>query len=102
MERLMSRRIDEGIKLHRQLCRSIEGSSDAADNDIVIDEETLPKDPNLRKKAELKILREKVHSVNSRLGCLNEIVINKAKIQSLIEKYKDSVRPSKMSESLIQ
>lgn len=67
----MSRRIDEGIKLHRQLCRSIEGTSDAADIDIVIDEETLPKDPNLRKKAELKILREKINSVNSRLGCLN-------------------------------
>lgn len=48
----------------------------------------MPKDPILRKKAELKILREKINAINSRLANVNNITINKNKVQGLINKYK--------------
>ena len=52
MEMLRNRRIEEGIKLHRDI---YQGSSD--ENVDVLNEAVMPKDPLLRKEAELNFLK---------------------------------------------
>lgn len=46
----------------------------------VLDDESLPKDPELRREAEKKVLREKVKSVNERLRDVDKITVTKSKI----------------------
>lgn len=62
----------------------------------------LPKDPLLRKEAEVKILKEKINSVNSRLRDTDKVVVNKAKIDMMVEKFRNTTKLSKCSEDLMK
>lgn len=57
--------------------RDITESSDIQD---ILDEESLPKDPQLRREAEKKVLRQKIKSVNERLGDVDKMTATKGKI----------------------
>ena len=46
----------------------------------ILNEEALPKDPELRREAERKVLREKMKSVNERLATVDKVTVTKAKI----------------------
>ena len=50
LERLRQRRVDEGIRMYREL----QGLNEITP---VLDDESLPKDPELKKEAEKKVLR---------------------------------------------
>lgn len=65
--------------------REMSGSEDLSSD--IFNEECLPKDPQNRKNAELKILKERVISVNSRLAEVDRIVVTKAKIETLMKKF---------------
>ena len=71
------RRIDEGIHMYREM-------SNAEEVGEIINEEMLPKDPETRKKAEKRILTDKIKSVNERLGQVDKMPATKTKIKSLI------------------
>ena len=80
MERMRRRRIDEGIHMYREM-------SNAEEVGEIINEEMLPKDPETRKKAEKRILTDKIKSVNERLGQVDKMPATKTKIKSLIEQF---------------
>jgi hypothetical protein len=52
-----------------------------------VSEDHLPKDPELRKEAEKKVLREKITNVNKRLTEVDKVDVSKAKIQALLKKF---------------
>ena len=81
MDLIRSRRIEEGIQIYREFSQNLDGPKEEEE---IIPESSLPKDPLLKKEAEMKMLKEKIGSVNGRLRAINEVVVNKAKIKSLI------------------
>lgn len=81
IEAMQRKRIDESIRMYREMAGSEDLSSD------IFNEESLPKDPQNRKNAEQKILKERVANVNSRLAEVDKIVVTKAKIESLMKKF---------------
>lgn len=65
--------------------RQLSGAND--NNAEILNEESLPKDPQLRKEAEKKVLKEKITNVNHRLAEVNKIVATKAKIEMLLKNF---------------
>lgn len=62
----------------------------------------MPKDPEMRRKSELRILRDKITSVNTSLRNIQNIPVDRFKIQSLVAKLKEMTitrPPSAMIES---
>ena len=89
----MNKRLDEEIDMYHRLYAEDEGS----EKKEIIDESILPKDHLLRKEAEVKILKEKINSVNNRLKESDKVVVNKAKIDMMVEKFKNTTKLSKCS-----
>lgn len=56
----------------------------------MIYEENLPKDPVLRKQSELKILKDKIASVNNSLRNIRSISVDRFKIKSLVERLQEA------------
>ena len=97
-EQTMNKRLDEEIDMYHRLYAEDEGS----EKKEIIDESILPKDHLLRKEAEVKILKEKINSVNNRLKESDKVVVNKAKIDMMVEKFKNTTKLSKCSEELLK
>ena len=62
--------------------------SNAEETEEVLNEDSLPKDPENRKKAEKRILTEKIKSVNERLGGVDKLPVSKQKVKQLLEQFK--------------
>ena len=51
--------------------------SNAQETAQILNEDSLPKDPENRKKAEKRILTQKIKSVNERLGGVDKLPVSK-------------------------
>lgn len=58
--------------------------------ELVLDKKDLPRDAELRKEAELKILKAKLEQVNNRLLTLNKGAVSKQEIDELVKELKES------------